>query len=122
VARRAWVDRRAARVTLSHKGAKKAETGNRKLRSNRNEGGERAFRSQTRTPGGTGNSSSNNTGRELDEAREHLAEALEQQTATFLKYCASFSNSLPDVHPVFEAIAASATRLCDAVNSIVISL
>ena len=48
-----------------------------------------------------------------------LSESLEQQTATS-EILRVISNSVTDVQPVFAAIAASATRLCDAVNSLVI--
>jgi two-component system, NtrC family, sensor kinase len=57
--------------------------------------------------------------RELAEAREYLAEALEQQTAT-AEILRVISNSPTAVQPVFEAIAANATQLCDAINSLVI--
>ena len=48
-----------------------------------------------------------------------LNESLEQQTATS-EILRVISNSKTDIQPVFEAIAASAMRLCDAVNSLVI--
>ncbi len=56
---------------------------------------------------------------ELQAKNADLTEALEQQTATseILKV---ISRSPTDVRPTFEAIAASATRLCDAVNGLVI--
>jgi two-component system, NtrC family, sensor kinase len=55
----------------------------------------------------------------LAECRRELKEALEQQIATS-EILRVISNSPTDVEPVFEAIAASATQLCDAVNSLVI--
>ena len=42
-----------------------------------------------------------------------LSESLEQQTATS-EILRVISNSVTDVQPVFAAIAASATRLCDS--------
>jgi two-component system, NtrC family, sensor kinase len=56
---------------------------------------------------------------ELQAKNADLTDALEQQTATS-EILRVISRSPTDVRPTFEAIAASATRLCDAVNGLVI--
>jgi hypothetical protein len=56
--------------------------------------------------------------RELAEARGHLSEALEQQTATS-EVLRVISRSAADIQPVFEIIGERAEKLCDAEISVV---
>src|SRR5262245_12939670 len=57
--------------------------------------------------------------RALTDAHAQVSESLERQTATSA-ILRVISSSPTDVQPVFDAIAANAARLCDAVNSLVI--
>src|SRR5215470_15682570 len=54
----------------------------------------------------------------LTQAHAQVSESLEQQTATS-EILSVISSSPTDLQPVFDAIAASATRLCDGVYSVV---
>jgi signal transduction histidine kinase len=59
--------------------------------------------------------------RKVDERTRELTESLEQQTAT-AEILRVISSSPTDVQPVFEAVARSAARFCDARDALIVRL
>jgi transcriptional regulator with GAF, ATPase, and Fis domain len=105
---------RADEVTLSRKGANSPTRG-RKLRSTGTKARPRVTIRERQAELETKLEARE---RELADAREYLAEALERETATS-EVLRVISSSAANIQPVFEIIGERAERLCDAEISVV---
>jgi GAF domain-containing protein len=108
----------ADEVTLSLKGAKSPSRG-RKLRSTGTMAKTRI--GQVRKPHADLERQLETYKRKLNEAREHLAEALEQQAATS-EILRVISSSPTELQRVLDAVGENAARLCDANNAVIFRL